>query len=585
MWLCVAVWLCATSDVARAQLANSFYTVTGVETRILPNAVQLVIRTDGSVVFGGNLDDWILIDEETFQPKPVTALRLRLVGARAKLPAFVDVGAYPIEGALVTLGRDDLTRPYFSARGYAQPEPRVDIQLRFYVPVLVQRFVVDRSGGSSSESAGEDDITFKRYLEPLDASVELGSDRRSIVITVVTDRVDTTGATRIQRVKPEDQKHRVDITRLDRPQSNFGAVVGAQSTLNDELANARFRVDVLHAPLIQVLARLAELCGVPFTMREPTADIELSMMLPSTSLPEFLLALETGYGLMAAPRASAEGGGFLIGRGSAVTVTERLLLKYLVPERARLLFPDFLLPALRVDSENNALVVSSTPAVIARLKSDLARLDVPRRQVRVEASVFEISNTDDYNLAMRAAFVGREFGAGLDTTAGQYSFRVERNALSSLRATLEALSAKGQARLRARPFVLVASGGNGVLFLGQTRFVPVLRVRSGRQDVQPLRLQVGYELSVTPRAGADGDILLNISPRVSTVDDIERGTGLPTLGIREVSSTLRVRSDDSIVVAGLDSDLSSRFDRGPLPTNGRNATQTHLIVLVSARVV
>jgi hypothetical protein len=568
------LWLCLLSTGARAQLANSFYTVTGIQTRMLPNAVQLVIQTDGSVVFGGDIDEWISIEEDNFDPKPVTSLRLRLLGARAKLPAFVNIGAYPVEGAFVTLGRDEFARPYFSRGGPADPStPRVDIQLRFYVPVLIQRFVVDRFGGESSEDAGENDISFKRYLDPLDASVELGNDRRSIVVTVVTDRVDTGGAARLRRVKPESQKHRLEVKRLEAP----------QSTLNGE--GDRFRIDALHTPLLEVLARLAEQSGVPFSIREPSGDIDISMLLPSATLDEFLRTLENGYGILAAPRDQAEGGGFLIGRGGAATVTERLQLRHLVPERARLLFPDFLLPALRVDPENNALVATATPAVIARLRSDLARLDLPRRQVRVEASVFEIADSDDYNTALRAAFVGARYSGGVDTTIGQYSFRVERNALSSLRASIEALASKGRARLRARPFVLVASGENGVLFLGQTRFVPVLRSSRGRQDVQQLRLQIGYELAVTPRVSEDGDISLNLSPRVSTVDEVERGTGLPTLGIREVSSTLRVRNDDSIVVAGLDADLDSRFNRGPLPTKRRNASQTRLLVLVSARII
>jgi type II secretory pathway component GspD/PulD (secretin) len=117
--------------------------------------------------------------------------------------------------------------------------------------------------------------------------------------------------------------------------------------------------------------------------------------------------------------------------------------------------------------------------------------------------------------------------------------------------------------LRARPFVVVASGETGTLFLGQSRFVTVLQQRRGRQIAQALRLPVGASLTVTPIVGAGDDILLDLNPRVSTVDEVEQGTGLPTLGIREIESVLRLRPGESALIAGLDADLD--FDtRRPL---------------------
>jgi hypothetical protein len=55
-WLAMCcLWLCAVApERARAQLATSFYNVTGVETKVLPNAVRVTIRTDGTAYFGGS---------------------------------------------------------------------------------------------------------------------------------------------------------------------------------------------------------------------------------------------------------------------------------------------------------------------------------------------------------------------------------------------------------------------------------------------------------------------------------------------------------------------------------------------------
>ena len=38
-----------------------------------------------------------------------------------------------------------------------------------------------------------------------------------------------------------------------------------------------------------------------------------------------------------------------------------------------------------------------------------------------------------------------------------------------------------------------------------------------------------------PTIGADDSVILSISPNISTVDDIQEGTGLPTLGIRHLT--------------------------------------------------
>jgi type II secretory pathway component GspD/PulD (secretin) len=109
-------------------------------------------------------------------------------------------------------------------------------------------------------------------------------------------------------------------------------------------------------------------------------------------------------------------------------------------------------------------------------------------------------------------------------------------------------------------------------------------------------LQIGYTLTVTPRAGAAEDISLDLAPRVSTVDDIEVGSGLPTLGIREANSVVRVRPDDAVMLGGLDADL--RFEtRGRslpsrIPLIGRlfrsrrsSDSQTATLLMVTAKRV
>ncbi len=554
---------------ASAQLANGFYNVTGIEQRVLPNAVQVTIRTDGAVRYG--------VDRAELRNGagrlPVSAFRIRLYNARARLPAFTDLGAYPVDSAVVALGTDKFQSPTEDD----SVQPRVDVQLRFYVPVVVRNF------GNNPD--------FLPYLAPREVNIATGQDRSSVVITVVSDRVDARHAGGIRRSLPEGQAHRLVVSPAA---AGLGRPAGSGET--------RLHVLALHTPLVALLQAVDAAAqpggtGAPLVVGDSAADVDVSLVLPDATLADLLGALRTGYGLVAAPRALDEGGGLTIGRGDAGGVTASLHLRSLAPEQARLLLPDFLLPSVRVDAANNSLVVSSTPEVIAKMGRDLAILDLPRPQVRVEVSAWEFASSEDARYALSLTrTLGRE-SEGLDTDAGQITVLSQAGQTRRFQAAVSALAVRSRARLAARPFLLVASGASGTFFLGQTRYVTVLQQQGGYGPQTPsaLPIQIGYSLSVRPTVGAQDDITLALDPRVSTVDAIEQGTGLPTVGIREVNSVVRLHAGDTLVLGGLDSDLSDRADGGPAPfahipllrdlfrSHRKSRARTSLILLVTAR--
>ncbi len=555
---------------ASAQLAKNFYNITRIETRVLPNAVQVIIRTDGVVQFGGDLDELFVFDERgRFQTRTLTKLRLRFVKARAKLPVFNEVGAYPIDGAVVTPGRDELKIPYLS--GESDPgDPVTDIELRFYVPIRLMRFAPFGSTGDIGDDNGGG-LDFSNVLGSLEAGVELGRDRRSVVITVIPDRVDALRTPSLRRA-PTLTKQRLSVK----------ALAGKPG---------QYRFDVLHTPLHRVLDEVAQTTRTQLLTRSEIADMDVSLLLPSATPGEFLQALIAGYNLSLAPIPLLEGGGLQIGRGGDLDVTARVPLNHLTPENARLLFPDFLLPRLRVDSENNALLATGTARLVARIAHDVELLDQPRPQVRVEAGAWEVTGGASFDFALRAAFDGgdKNLGGALDLGEGETALVMNPARAKAFFLALTALQTKRSARLIAKPFVVVESGQKGVLFSGQDRFISVLRVRRGQQNLETVPLQVGYSLEVTPRVGGvekDAEILLELHPKVSNVEEIEAGTGLPTLSLREVQTTLRVRPGDTVILGGLESQFESKNKRGflaPAPSRRDFESRTMLIFLVTVQ--
>ncbi|RYG71573.1 hypothetical protein EON80_05055 [bacterium] len=234
----------------------------------------------------------------------------------------------------------------------------------------------------------------------------------------------------------------------------------------------------------------------------------------------------------------------------------------------------------------NSLLAVQTPALLDKISADLKKLDVRRAQFEIRVEAWEIASTGELNQTLAATRTVGGDRQNLDLATGNVSVRVEKGMRAQIAVTLNALSAKGRARLVASPYVTALSGEAGTLFLGQTRYIKVLQNRNGGQTAQALPLQIGTSLSVTPRGNdADGDVLLAVSPRVSTVDEIEPRTGLPTLGIREASSLVRVKPGETVILAGLDFEFDSRLKGRTLkvlPSKRDSREKREMLVLVSA---
>lgn len=66
---------------------------------------------------------------------------------------------------------------------------------------------------------------------------------------------------------------------------------------------------------------------------------------------------------------------------------------------------------IEADTANNALVIAASPGVISELAKVVRKLDVPRKQVLIEAIVAEISEDQAKRLTVQLAAAGREGGA------------------------------------------------------------------------------------------------------------------------------------------------------------------------------
>jgi MSHA type pilus biogenesis protein MshL len=74
------------------------------------------------------------------------------------------------------------------------------------------------------------------------------------------------------------------------------------------------------------------------------------------------------------------------------------------------------------------------------------------------------------------------------------------------------------------------------------------------QTIQPMTIDIGIILDVTPQVAEDGTILMNIHPSITektgekTAPD---GTTFPLLSVRETDTTVKVKDGQTIIIAGL----------------------------------
>jgi type II secretory pathway component GspD/PulD (secretin) len=89
------------------------------------------------------------------------------------------------------------------------------------------------------------------------------------------------------------------------------------------------------------------------------------------------------------------------------------------------------------------------------------------------------------------------------------------------------------------------------LLVGQSYPIVYFDARTGTQQVQ--FVNVGVNLTVSPTIGVDGAITTELSTDYSQF--ISFVSNFPVIGTRKAQSTLRVRDGETIVIAGLFSDV------------------------------
>ena len=383
-------------------------------------------------------------------------------------------------------------------------------------------------------------------------------------------------------------------------------------------------VSVTNTPLRDVLAVLADQCGANIfvqTALEGTASASFAGKTLEESLTYLLI--NTAYSF------KETGGIYFIGsRDSEDLYDSRLVrLKHLIAGNTIELIPTSLTKqvTVKVSKEHNGLVLTGPRTAIAGLESFLSKIDVPTAQVLFEVLVVDYSTTERAEFGITAnnfggdsilpgqsyyplidvSAVGRDLNDDLRSIERQFGWSNLGVLADDFFLRLQMLRRDGKANIRSHPQLAALNGHPASIEIGVTQYylleskTTYLNQSSGEpvQTAQRFEtVEANMSLKVTPFVNAEEELTVDLeatfnSPAGTFDPDIP-----PTINRRILTSTVRLRNGETIVLGGLvQQNKSLTIDKlpilGSLPLIGRlfqnrysNDTESELMIYMTPHV-
>ena len=197
-----------------------------------------------------------------------------------------------------------------------------------------------------------------------------------------------------------------------------------------------------------------------------------------------------------------------------------------------------------VDATGGSLVYFGTPKDAGSIGAMIEKLDVPPRQVSLEAKVVALTKDGSKSIG-----VEWDSGAQADTiTVSRAAEGGPFRGYSEIR--LHELVSDGRAKILARPNITTLQGREAFIKIGGD--VPIAKTRTtNRETTQSYDYRpVGIILQCTRRINADGTITTRVHTEVSTPEYIN---DLKTYRFqdRQADTNVRLRDGETMVIGGL----------------------------------
>lgn len=311
---------------------------------------------------------------------------------------------------------------------------------------------------------------------------------------------------------------------------------------------------------------------------------------------------------------------------------------------------------VRSDSRSNMLIVTDMPTSLQSIRNIIQRLDMATPQVLIQAKVVEMTlgsadrlgidwnvrasvngssrpTTLPWDAVHRSRFsnilpygrgttstvvansggtaTAEDFPKGRDGGSIQPSFPVANKDeftfgsinFNDMRAVLELISSRDDAKILSEPHVMVLNNQEAKILVGEVIAIPTFERNSttGRMEITGYEdRDLGVRLSVVPQVNGQDEIVVTVHPEITTLlgyDELTAEVKAPRFATREAVTNVRIKSGQTIAIGGLiKEDTQDRNTKVPIlgdipildrlfSHHSKVVTKTDLLFLMTVTVI
>ncbi|MBN1445314.1 MAG: hypothetical protein JW957_04315 [Candidatus Omnitrophica bacterium] len=275
---------------------------------------------------------------------------------------------------------------------------------------------------------------------------------------------------------------------------------------------------------------------------------------------------------------------------------------------------------IAVDSRTNSITVRENPELLAELGDIIKALDKIVSQVAIEAVLVELSTDTLKDLGIRWNVGASAFGPAVDTSYpldASYTrdvvgprrgtlttstenpqFTLGTISLAELTANLRILEEKGEANILANPRITALNDSPAIIKITKNMAVSpkvTETPEAGRVVTEYEYRDIGVSLKVTPHINAEGYIILDVEPTVSSAVKSTVFADAVDTNERTAKTKVMVKDGETLVIGGLlRQDTTKRKSKVPIlgdilpflfSRTDNQTAKTDLVMFLTPRII
>ncbi len=300
--------------------------------------------------------------------------------------------------------------------------------------------------------------------------------------------------------------------------------------------------------------------------------------------------------------------------------TRLFTLNYANPDdiltQFKLMLTDGVGASVNKDIRTNKIIVNDIPQAIKRMGEILKELDVPEKQVMIEARIVEASSSFVSDLGVNwgihyndpsgslIGITGLDTGFGGLTTAPPTTGTGTRSggdlgitfgALGdvALSVRLSAAATAGLIKIVSSPKIATLNNKTAKILQGQQ--IPYVAATSDK--VETKFIEAALSLEVTPHINPDGTISMKIDAKNDSKGETVSGSNAPAINKKEATTEMLLKDGETMVIGGIFQDDDETTDEGvpyfmDIPVVGKlfkkhtkTKNKTELLVFITPRIL